>query len=277
MKDFHTLAYHYYQTFYSYREHIGLVSAYTLLVAVSFVFFIGGMVCFLFYQEELASVVTERSMKLIALGSEILFIVTWAGVNLIKDRRVKSKVGLVLKRDFKYLSDAKRAWLESIIDVPRQDYLKLAKELSDSLALKEKHRTYPAPSMQSFFRSIYDPDSKPRVVSLLIFLFSVTALILIRSYNSESPPTSILFEVYNQSDDIFFLIIIAAILLWLFMIALVFSKDFILASLSSMNIWIDGKQSQSKTNASRLIVTLVENAAIPKKRMRVENDNGDSA
>lgn len=275
MKDLHTLAYRYYQAFYSYREHVGLLSAYTFLVVVSFVFFIGSLSCLLLFQQELASSVTKKGLERFALGSEILFICSWVGVNYIKDRRAKKKVGKALKRDFKYLKDAKRAWLESIIDMPRQDYLKLAKDLSDSLTLKERHRTSLGPSMQSIVRSIYDPESKARVVSLLIFLFSVTALTLMRAYDSESIPVSNLFEAYDHPGDVLSMIAVAAVLVWLFMIALVFSRDFILAILSSMNVWLDGARSQSKSNANRLIEALIENAAIPRRRVRPESDRGD--
>lgn len=277
MKDLHALAYRYYQAFYSYREHIGLLSVYTFLVVVIFFIFIGSFVCLFFAQQDPHPILTKVGLERVAFGSEILFIVVWLSVNAIKERRAKKKVGLALKRDFKYLEDAKRAWLESIIDIPRRDYLRLAKELSDSLALTEKHRTSLGPSVKSIFRSIYDPDSKSRVVSLLIFLFSVASLILMRAYDSESIPVSNIFEAYDQPKDVILFIAITAVLLWLFMIALVYSKDFILAILSSMNIWIDGKQSQSASNANRLIQALVQNAAIPRKRVRADSDAAGSA
>ncbi|WP_022958818.1 hypothetical protein [Spongiibacter tropicus] len=269
MKDLHTLSHRYYEAFYSYRAHIGLVSIYTLAVALSFACFSAGVVCMLFYKQELAAHFSEKEISSFAFGSEIVFIVVWLAVNFLKDQRAKRKVGTAMGRNFRDLSDAKRAWLEAIVDVPRTEYFSLAKELSDSLDLKEKHRSTLGPSLQSLARSIYDPDSKARVVSFMIFALSVSALVLLRAYETSAVPVDFIFEIYQKPSDVLLLIMIVAVLFWFLMIAIVFSKDFILAVLSSLSLWVEGKQSQSRTNANRLIEALLDSAAIPRKKLRI--------
>lgn len=273
MRDLHTLSHRYYEAFYSYRAHIGLVSIYTLVVALSFVCFMSGVVCLLFYKQELAVHFSEKELSRFAFGSEIVFIIVWLAVNLLKDQRAKRKIGAAMGRKFRYLSDAKRAWLEAIVDVPRTEYFALAKELSDSLDLKEKHRSTLGPSLQSLARSIYDPDSKARVVSFMIFTLSISALVILRSYEANAVPVDFIFEIYQQPSDVLVLILIVAVLVWLLMIALIFSKDFILAVLSSLSLWIDGKQSQSRTNANRFIEALLDSATIPRKKFRASDDS----
>lgn len=268
MRDLHTLSHRYYEVFYSYRAHIGLASIYTLAVTLSFGCFSASVVCMLFYKQELMSHFSEWVIMSFAFGSEIVFIFVWLAVNSLKDQRAKQKVEMAMGRNFQLLSDAKKAWLEAIVDVPRTEYFTLAKQLSEALDLKEKHRSTFGLSIQSLVRSVYDPDSKSRVVSFMVFVLSFSALLLLRTYEASAVPIDFIFEIYQNPSEALILIVIVAVLIWILMIALIFSKEFIIAVLSSLSLWVDGKQSQSRTNANRFIEALLDAAAIPRKKVR---------
>lgn len=127
---------------------------------------------------------------------EILFL--WYAqhmVNLKRDR-VNIKLGIEEHSKVK-LEDKKRNWLKRELDARPNKFLNIAKNYRESIDLAQSYRSFYEAYWLNLPSRIYHSESRARVLSLFVFLFSITFL-TVRSVDETGEGAKLLFELYGS-------------------------------------------------------------------------------
>lgn len=122
-------------------------------------------------------------------ASAFLFIVVpeaiWLGITFWirswKDDRILEATNRELGSDFKSMDECRLQMLQSVTGKEPSEFLEIAQEIDDLVSLKRKFRKNSDLTWAEFARSIYDSDSKARLLTLALVLVSTTVALSVRS------------------------------------------------------------------------------------------------
>lgn len=144
---------------------------------------------------------------------EVVWLTVTFRISSLKDRNFVAVTNQRLKTDFKSPNECRSHVLGSLMCVPSSEYLKTAKEIDDLLSIQRKFRKYSDLTFSELFKNIYDKDSKARLLTLTIALFSMTVALAAKSNaNLES-----IFDAYTNPDGRRFILIVSVFSIVLFM------------------------------------------------------------
>ncbi|ORE89440.1 hypothetical protein ATO7_06155 [Oceanococcus atlanticus] len=260
MRDFEALAAAYFRDFESYRLHVGLLNwrSFSLVAALSI--FIFGFI---------SSLKSNASLPLIA--TELLLLGMWAQVQSYQRTQVMCRLNARWGTNYTAVSQLQSEWLKRSIAAPATEYFKIARELSESEKLYKQHRTKFTIERTELFRLVFDPESKARVLSLVIFLLSFLTLLLLRAYDSGQVPVEILWS--DDFPNYISFVIFLAFLLWLLLVGVRVSYDFISSFALGVRDAISPANTSSRRAKDHLIQALLSNHEIPKIRYKVNTQH----
>ncbi len=268
MKDFELLCSAYFRDFESYRIHIGLLSWRTLALAISLAFFVLGSVHFF-----------RTNSAFLLLPSEIVLLTVWTTIDKYKNARILTRLNSCWESNFQKVSEARKEWLKRSINAPPSDYCKIANEISNAYKLRKEHKVSFSSSFSDILLFVFDPSSKARILSLIIFLFSLVSLLTLRSYEEGNIPVEIFFSE-NFPQYIYFLLFLAFIL-WFTFISLRLVTEFISSFMLGVLDALRTGNTFSSRSFNQLILALIEhhniakindkNSELSKKRFAASN------
>lgn len=155
----------------------------------------------------------NASTLIYIVAPEILWLVITFRVSSWKDRRFVEVTNQRLGTSFKSIAECRSHVLSSLMGVPPTEYLKIAKEIDDLLSLQRKFRKYSDLTLSELSKNIYDKDSKARLLTLTIALFSmVVALAAKSNANLET-----IFDAYTDPGSRRFIVLVTLLAVILFM------------------------------------------------------------
>lgn len=111
--------------------------------------------------------------------------VIWLGITFWirswKDERILEATNRELGSDLKSVDECRLYMLRSVTGKEPSKYLDVAQEIDDLVSLKRKFRKNSDLTWAEFVRSIYDSDSKARLLTLMLVLVSTTVALSVRS------------------------------------------------------------------------------------------------
>lgn len=111
--------------------------------------------------------------------------VIWLGITFWirswKNDRILEATNRELASNFKSVDECRLQLLQSVTAKQPSEFLEVAKEVDDLVSLKRKFRKNSDLTWAEFVRSIYDSDSKARLLTLAIVLVSTTVALSVRS------------------------------------------------------------------------------------------------
>lgn len=160
----------------------------------------------------------------------------WVGITLrigvLKERRLIATTNQRLGTSFSLATECRCHLLSTVMEMQPSEYLKTAKEIDDLLALQKRFRKYSDFSASELARTIYDRDSKARLLALVIALVSMTVALAARS----DATLETVFEVYSESGNWDFLVWLAGVSLIVYM-ASVGLRMLTLAGMDFLALW----------------------------------------
>lgn len=109
----------------------------------------------------------------------------WLGISFWirswKDNQILEATNRELGSNFKSIDECRFQMLRSVTGKEPLEFLEIAKEIDDLVSLKRKFRKNSDLTWAEFIRSIYDSDSKARLLTLAIVLVSTTVALSVRS------------------------------------------------------------------------------------------------
>lgn len=256
MKDFELLSSAYFRDFESYRAHIGLFSWRTLALTMALAFFVWSSVNFF-----------QTNSAFLLVVSEMVLLIVWTTIDKYKSTRILTTFNSRWGTNFQKVSEARGAWLSRSINAPPSDYFKIAKEISSAYKLRKEHRVSFSPSFSDILLLVFDPSSKARILSLVIFLLSLVSLLTLRSYEEGSIPIEILLSE-DFPQYIYFLLFLAFIL-WLTFISFRLSMEFISSFMLGAIDALKTGSTFSRRSSNQLILALIDNHNIAKVNDKV--------
>lgn len=123
--------------------------------------------------------------RVLMFGSEFVFLGACALIGRFKT--LKSLAGAPAERGKRgpYLDARKTAKLEEICGVDSSKFAALAKECCDLMAVKKQFRVVSDASLGDVMRNLYDPDSKARILALVLSAAALFAALLNHSIPAE--------------------------------------------------------------------------------------------
>lgn len=153
----------------------------------------------------------------------------WVGITLrigvLKERRLVATTNQRLGTSFSLATECRCHLLSTVMEMQPSEYLKTAKEIDDLLALQKRFRKYSDFSASELARTIYDRDSKARLLALVIALAARSDATL-----------ETVFEVYSESGNRDFLVWLAGVSLIVYM-ASVGLRMLTLAGMDFLALW----------------------------------------
>lgn len=221
--------------------------------------------CFVYSCIGFVTGVTDRQSALIGFGfivvSEILFLLFWFFTLSLRDKRVKAKFNKKYSWNQSSLSRIKRRRLAELLGCPPQQFLEEAKVLDEILMLTEKYRGPFELTAEQLSQWIYSPESRARLLTLLVFLASAVTVLSVR----EEANLSSIFRFYGPADwdligAVYFFMILA-IALSLGAAAVIFKAFIYVAQIVSWRL--DGKKSNSPHIVRYMVNDLVRHYRRP--------------
>lgn len=149
---------------------------------------------------DFATGITDRQSALMDFGfivfSEILFLVLWFSTLSLRDKRVQAKFNEKYSWNQSSLNRIKRKRLSELLGCPPQKFLEEAKVFDEILMLTEKYRGPFELTAERFSQWIYSPESRARLLTLLVFLASAVTVLSVR----EEANLSSIFRFYGPAD-----------------------------------------------------------------------------
>lgn len=109
----------------------------------------------------------------------------WLGITFWirswKDDRILEATNRELGSKFKSVDECRLQMLRSVTGKEPSDFLDVAQEIDDLVSLKRKFRKNSELTWGEFIRSIYDSDSKARLLTLMLVLVSTTVALSVRN------------------------------------------------------------------------------------------------
>lgn len=133
--------------------------------------------------------------------------VIWLGITFWirswKDRQILEATNKELATNFQSIEECRFHMLRSVVSKEPSEFLSVVKEIDDLVSLKRKFRKHSDLTWVDFARSIYDGDSKARLLTLAIVLVSTTVALAVRSDATLDALFDLFTEPAGQSVLIF--------------------------------------------------------------------------
>jgi len=254
MDQFYKIAYEYYFQFYSYSKYYQKLKYEfwgTLIFGVAFIFGIFVFIAETVYMKPEYFFKSYSIWAVFAL--EGLFLYLWAKLqrkrtNLVLDNKKYTSAVLALV-------NKKKKWLKDEVGISDKDYFRYAKEFESmrDMCLRNKNTLEFDP--KDLWQRIYDSNSKARILSLVVFLFSIMALVSIKSI----PGPEVIFEAFSGLNwyQLLSLVFIYALMLFIVMYGSIYMIRFSSNVLNLITLAIDGDKTRSERIAGFLIRDLV--------------------
>lgn len=134
----------------------------------------------------------EHSLMYLA---EIVFLFTLPSLLKAKDKSVLDQIKSTRNEVVEDIEEAKIVVLKEYFGNSQYEFLEHANKI-ESIQNLLKHHERPGMVPSGYIReAIYSPDSRPRILALLIFLFSLSALLLTRSGTA----LDVLITIFTQN------------------------------------------------------------------------------
>lgn len=164
--------------------------------------------------------------------TEIAWLAVAAWISNWKDKQVLAATNQRLGTSFADVSSCRQRVLQDLVSQAPSEYLSLAKEIRDLVELRSKFRKRSDLDFSEIGRSIYDRDSKARLLTLLIALCSMLVALSVRS----EATLEAVFDVYANPGGQKFIVFVAFMTLALFM--MVFGLRVLMRSvLDGLTLW----------------------------------------
>lgn len=154
-----------------------------------------------------------------AFPSIVLPEAAWLGIifwiRAWKDRQIVDATNKALSTNFKSMDQCRLHMLRSVVGKESSDFLGVAKEIDDLVSLKRRFRKHSDLTWAEFARSIYDSDSKARLLTLVIVLVSTTVALSVRSDATLDAVFGLFFEPSGQGF-LAFLAVISTLIFFAF-------------------------------------------------------------
>jgi hypothetical protein len=176
------------------------------------------------------------------ISSEVLFLA-------LLNKLQKTKKELIIKKfngnskDRSSLIRIKRKWITDNTGLLPQNFFETAEKFEKIrilyIAKKSSYENY----WYSFSKKLFSESSKPRILSLIVFLMSICFLILMKGTND----SSLIIELIQPENFKDFLVFVAlgTFMLFLFIEAMVGLLNLIRVSFTAMTIHFDNNRSES--------------------------------
>ena len=116
---------------------------------------------------------------------EILFLGACAAIGGYKTKKAMAGAPKDRSERGPYMDNKRRAMLEKICGIDASKFAAAAKECSDLIATKKDFRVAADASVSDMLRNIYDPDSKARILALLLSGAAIFVALLNHSVPAE--------------------------------------------------------------------------------------------
>lgn len=137
--------------------------------------------------------------------------VVWLGITFWirawKDRQIIEATNKTFASKFQSMEECRLHMLRSVVAKEPSEFLGVAKEIDDLVSLKRKFRKHSDLTWAEFARSIYDGDSKARLLTLAIVLVSTTVALAVRS----EATLDVVFDLFTEPAGQSFLSLLAVI------------------------------------------------------------------
>ncbi|ORE85799.1 hypothetical protein ATO7_10918 [Oceanococcus atlanticus] len=273
MANYSQLATQYYDAFHRYDRHVGFFTRHTLFVFTSFLLFAALSVWLLAWivQKRPGSEVTI--LGVLTASSEILFLFAWDRAKRCLERSAVSKLdGAFGIKAADGIYEVKRQWLKNTLGDPPTEYASLAAKISRAADLEEKHKVSVGPTWTQLLLLIFHPESKARIISLIVVLLSIIGLILVRSFDFTQPLSDLFWsDDFGRYMGTWFSI---GFVLWFAWLGLVFAVEFLSAAALEGLDQLTRGASLSKRAKARLIQALIEYHEVSRQKHRLRSGEG---
>ncbi len=151
------------------------------------------------------------------LVTEIAFLVACFAIGAYKERSVRVGQPQGRRERLAFLDRRRRASLERICGVDASKFGAVAKECADLIKMRKDFRVASDASFGDFLRSVYDPESKARIVALLLAL---TALFVTLLNHSVAPEDANILDALASGEVARWLNRIGALAIGLFVVSI---------------------------------------------------------
>ncbi len=243
MEQLFALANSYYFEFESYRRKISDLWLIWFLTILSAILFVGYTIC-------VVSDVHDLSKTNIFLKKEpwVLLVFELVFLSLMNKLQEKKRI-LILKKhgeskdNPKSYLRIKRKWICENTGINNEEFFDVAKKFDEMHSLYLTRLGFFDNYGKNLIKRLYDSDSKPRILTLLIFLFSMVFLLLLKGISDNSTILS-LFE-YESAKFFVLYVIVFSILLFVFLETIYALLKIISISLTIFSINVENRKSQS--------------------------------
>lgn len=160
----------------------------------------------------------------------------WLGITFWirawKDRQIVEATNKLLAMNFQSMDECRLHMLRSVVGKKPSDFLSVAKEVDDLISLKRKFRKHSDLTWAEFARSIYNNDSKARLLTLAIVLVSTTVALAVRS----DATLDAVFDLFSEPAGQSFLAFLAVISTLIFF-AVLGLRVFVFTAIDALTSW----------------------------------------
>jgi len=119
--------------------------------------------------------------------AEAPFLVASLSIKQYRERAVLESLQVEGSDAPNTMDGCRRVLLERLCGVPADKFAALAKECSDLLALQRTHHLWPDSFRERYLPKIYDPESKSRLLTLVLSSLAIFVALFNRSWSDSSP------------------------------------------------------------------------------------------
>lgn len=146
---------------------------------------------FEFFSEAHASYFSSQTFYLVL--TEVIWLGITKRIVSLKEQKLINQTNEKFAKSFTTISQCRYHVLSSVIGVPSSKYFEVAEEIDGLFSLHKKFNKNSNINWSEVWRSIYDSESKSRLITLGIALVSMTVVLAAKSANLET-----LFEVFSE-------------------------------------------------------------------------------
>ena len=261
MEQFYKLSNEYYFKFYSYKKYYPkLKKEFWLAINLGIIFNLYIVAYLIVFLSGDYTVADKASIAILVLFFEIVFLFSHEE---LKDKRDILALGgnaINIRNAVKRL---KNEWISSHTGASASQYFDLVRDFEDAKKIYEKNKSMVELSRNDIKKLIYDIDSKTRIISLFVFLFSVIGLLSIK----QAEGIVVVLELFSGAIWWQVLIIypLFCISLFLMLFGSIYSIRFIINAISIIITNIDGDKAKSDRVIGFFIRDLIRFANIGNK------------
>lgn len=211
--------------------------------------------------------VSESLKKWLLFSFEISFLILFFSLNVLRDNLVISRMQDKLRTKEVKLKKLKTIWLQQTLNVDKNDYLSLAKDLDMMFELRKKYKGILLPSWESFFSLIYTADSKNRILAMLIAICAATVALSISAGSNINDVFSMFHE--NSIYELFLWDLIVSFIIILIYVGLKMTALMVYAAIYQLSDKLKRVDDIDRLRVSLFINLLLDAHEFKKAKIRV--------